>query len=130
MSLPTTLAGRLIHNAQTAPDQCAVATMHESVSYAELAERVMVLAESLERPRPTNASDGAPCVVGISCEEDLSHLILCLALAQQSATSCTVPTHESPEQRQGFLQRAGVHSRSCFGLPWARNSSDAFPTID
>jgi long-chain acyl-CoA synthetase len=103
MDLPSTLVDRLIHHANAAPRSCAVASQHGSLSYAELAERVMAEAKRLHEAGVVEAS-----VVGISCDEDLPHLIVCLAVAHLRATSCTVPSYESPEQQRKILEKTGV----------------------
>lgn len=63
----------------------------------------MAQAERLSESGVVGAS-----VVGIGCDEDVAHLVLCLAVAHLGATSCTVPSFESPQQQQKVLQRTGA----------------------
>lgn len=99
----TALVGRLFDHARDRPDTCALLSAGESVSYAELAERVQTQARLL-------AGDGvaSSSVVGIACDDELAHLVLCLAVAQLGATSCTVPTYESADQQRRFQEKARV----------------------
>jgi acyl-coenzyme A synthetase/AMP-(fatty) acid ligase len=101
MGRTPSLVERLMLHAETAPQSCAIAGSNGSVSYAELAERVTLQAQRLRSAGVSEAS-----VVGIVCQDDTLHLVLCLALAQLGATSCTLPSYESAEQHRKFLGKA------------------------
>ncbi len=103
MSKPSTLIGRLLRYAEQSPERCAVASPQCSLSYAELAGRVIDQADRLRAAQISNTS-----VVGVECEDDVRHLILCLAAAHLGATSCTLPTYESPQQREETVKSVGV----------------------
>lgn len=103
MSEPSSLIGCLFGHAQLGPERCAVAGLDLRLSYGELAQCVLAQAVSLEK-----AGVAASSVVGIECDDDAQHLLLCLATVYLGATSCTIPTFGSPEERQRVMQSAGV----------------------
>lgn len=103
MNLPSTLIGCLLRYAERTPDRCAIASRPFSLSYAELAQRVITQAQSLSASKVSNTA-----VVGIACADDVQHLILCLAAAHLGATSCTIPTFESPQQRDRIVKSVGI----------------------
>ena len=103
MIRPTTLVGCLLQHAELNSERCAVASRPVSLSYAELAERVVDQARRLGEAGVSDTS-----VVAIECDEDVTHLILCLAVAHIGATSCTVASFESRQQQESVLLNVGA----------------------
>jgi acyl-CoA synthetase (AMP-forming)/AMP-acid ligase II len=98
-----TLVGRLISHARQSPSHEAVVTPRLRLTYAELAARVAAQARRLR-----DAGVSRDSVVGITCPDDVQHLVLCLAAASLGATFCTIPSHDSERQRQDLAARCGV----------------------
>ncbi len=108
MGRPISLADRLLHHANVAPDRVAIADSNRSLTYAELAERVTAQAARWADAGLAAAPQGAAVVVGLEHHSDAVHLIQTLALARLEVTSCTLASHESPDQQRMLLRRAGV----------------------
>lgn len=94
---------RLLRHAEQSPQRCAVVSRDVCLSYAELARAV-----AAQTGRLRNAGISGASVLGIECDDDARHLLLCLAAAHLGATSCTLPMHESPQQRGQVARSIGV----------------------
>lgn len=104
MSLsPTSLIGRLLHHASSRPDHCAVRRAGLSLTYAELAQQVLALADGLRQQGVT-----ADSVVGIRCEDDARHLLLSLAAVRLGSACCSLPTHDAAALNEAMAARCGV----------------------
>jgi len=104
MSKPETLCDRLRDRARAEPGRPAVVTPSTQLDRAALLARV----EGRARDLAAAGVDGS-AVVAVACADDLAHLELTLALAELGATSCTLPSHESPEQNARLIERIGAH---------------------
>ena len=97
------LIERLYRHAEQQPDRDAVAAGDLTLSYAQLVDAVNSQATQLSAKGIT-----AGQVIGVSCMNDVQHLILCLAINQIGASSCTIATHETEEQRNASAQRCNA----------------------
>ncbi|MBT8421826.1 MAG: AMP-binding protein [Gammaproteobacteria bacterium] len=101
--LSATLTERLFSYARSQPLHDAIVTPAVTYSYGQLAELVARQATQL-------AADGldTDSVAGISCADDVGHLLLCLAVAHRGGTSITLPTHDDQIARDTLIHSAGV----------------------
>ena len=97
------LIGRLFHYAQATPLHDAVVTPSFTLTYNQLAGRVITQAASLRNIGITSTS-----VIGINCADDAQHLMLCLATTYIGATSCTLPSYEGTEAHKTVIEYSGV----------------------
>ncbi|MFW5431192.1 MAG: AMP-binding protein [Methylophilaceae bacterium] len=102
-SLPNSLIGRLLHFAEVSPLHDAVVTPSFTLSYSQLAERVITQVTALKNIGISSAS-----IVGINCSDDAQHLVLCLATTYIGATSCTLPSYEGAEAHKTIIEYSGV----------------------
>ncbi|MBN50111.1 MAG: hypothetical protein CMN85_11255 [Spongiibacteraceae bacterium] len=102
-SFSSTLIGRLFEHAAERADHPAIATTDVSITYARLARLVVAQASLLQQTGVVRGS-----TVGIRCDDEISHLLLCLAAIYCGATSCTIPSHESDTQQNALIERCGA----------------------
>lgn len=103
MAPPVSLIERLYFYAANNPDHDAVVSGSTSLSYAQLAKLVNDQVRTLEKSGVTENS-----VLGISCANDMEHLLLCLAATHIGATSCTIPSHEAEQAQASLNHRCNV----------------------
>lgn len=101
--MPDSLITRLLHHAQHTAQQQAVISARLRLDYAGLAAWVSAEAAAMRSKGICHAS-----VVGLSCDDDVAHLVLSLAAIAVGARSCTLSPHDSDEQRDALITRAGV----------------------
>jgi acyl-coenzyme A synthetase/AMP-(fatty) acid ligase/acyl carrier protein len=100
---PNSLTGRLFHHAETIPAYDAIVTSSFTLSYAQLAERVRAQVITLK-----NMGISQKSVIGIRCEQDPQHLVLCLATTYIGATSCTIPSCEEEQGQKAVIDHCCV----------------------
>ncbi|MBB3047714.1 acyl-coenzyme A synthetase/AMP-(fatty) acid ligase/acyl carrier protein [Litorivivens lipolytica] len=125
-----TLIGRLFYHAKVRPEHTAIACPVRTISYHQLASLVVAQANELRHRGVT-----AGATLGICCHDDVEHLILCLAGIYCGATTCTIPSHESPAARDALMQRCGashlieksdvLNTQAEVELPWEAEASQA-----
>ena len=112
---------RLLHYSETDPERDAVVTASFTLSYAQLAQRVLTQVQGLE-----DAGISSDSVVGIRCPDDSQHLLLCLATLHVGATSFSVPSYESQQAQDSAIDRCGathvVNGNSVDQLPSDRSA--------
>ena len=101
--LPNSLLEYLFYYAEVTPSHDAVVSGELTLSYEQLLARVQRQVKALEALGAFESS-----VVGIRCDDDVRHLILCLATTYIGATSCTVPTYEDEESQQALIDACQV----------------------
>ncbi len=92
------LTARLQQHSEAGPARAAIVTPESTLSFAELAQRVLAQAQQLGEAGITSHS-----IVGIRCADDLQHFLHCLALIHIGATSFSVPTYESPQVQESVI---------------------------
>ncbi len=102
-SVDCSLIARLFTHAEATPNYEAVVSPQISLSYQQLAHAVIAQADILEKNGVNNQS-----IVGIRCNDNVQHLVLCLAAIHLGSTSCTIPCYESEQQQQATVQRCNV----------------------
>jgi len=103
MPTSTSLIERLLHYAETDPARDAVVTSAFTLSYAELAQRVLTQVQRLD-----DAGISSDSIVGIRCPDDIQHLLLCLANIHVGATSFAVPSYESQQAQESVVDHCGA----------------------
>lgn len=100
------LSARLRQHALKRPDAPAVVSMLHNWSYDELWRRVqqaMLHIRALQWPTDT--------IVGLFCNNDIEHLVLCLAVDGLGLTAFSVPDYESPSTQARIALQAGITQR-------------------
>ncbi len=97
------LIERLFYHAEINPAHDAVVTPSLKLSYAQLIQLVQVQVKKLYE-----AGISSQSVVGIKCENDTQHLVLCLATTYIGTASCTIPSHESEQIHNAIISCCGV----------------------
>ena len=101
--LTSSIIGRLSHHALVMPDQLALVTPSQNLTYGQLAELVQAQAEILKTNGICDTS-----VVGVRCHDDVAHMVLTLASVCVGATSCTLPTYEVESVQKGIIEQCGI----------------------
>ena len=94
---------RLTFHALTNPTSHAVIAPDCTLNYLELAKLVE---EQVKIFRASGIRGNT--VVGIKCENEVQHLVLCLAATYIGCTSCTVPTYESDQIQKSIVNNCGA----------------------
>lgn len=94
--------------AAAAPKQAAFIDETREVSFAELHDRIIDAAVQLTLWEVTKES-----VIGISVEDEIIHMIICLAALTCDCAQISLPTHDAPGSRRRLANRAGVTHIIC-----------------
>ncbi|UTW45245.1 acyl--CoA ligase [bacterium SCSIO 12696] len=97
------LLDRLYCFARETPRQQVIVAADISLTYAQLARLVCLQADKL-----SELGIDKDATVGIQCADDTRHILLCLAVSQLGATSCTIPSYEPEPAREALATRLGV----------------------
>lgn len=97
------LFARLEEHASTQPNKVAVTQLNGDLTYSQLLAKVEQLRETLEGEQVKPES-----VVGVSYNEDIQHLIDCLALDAIGATMFALGAHDSEAQQHALAERCGA----------------------